>query len=561
MDILNQLKIQLTRFDTDAAEAKKELLKSIVSSTFYRSKDLIACHELLLFMAAYPQDKSLLVLTQKALQHISQEAARIANGKNQREAELLIRTGISGTETRANFSLTLCKHLLKEYPQAVQLYSCEGDETWSRELLRYSLPVAESDQLNDAAVTLESWLINQQELTGINALQLLVDLLDGIDMSETIREQVFEALRVFVSITLHTTLPSRTFLRAPAGLTHFQRKAPDKKTDTLSLINEPLSKPLKLSDKEKHDLICAARASLMLLNRETDTITYTQLQSVEYYEAGRGIRVALFELQPSRRLPYETYAGYMAFKNGVPVAYGGAWPFGYTAKIGLNIYEPFRGGESAYLFCQLMRVYRQRFGVKEFVVEPYQMGHGNKEGLLSGAFWFYYRMGFRPTEEKTALLAHAEYERIQSQKGYRTPVTVMKKLVSCNAALIIEALPQYALTQFHLGWLSTCVSNYINTAFNGNRTKALHTCSSNMRKQLQVDNHTWNKKSVQEQYSFIQLSLIFHQLNTINEWPKTDLERLRNFMFTKGASSEYSCVKWLQQNKTLQTELACLVNG
>ena len=35
-----------------------------------------------------------------------------------------------------------------------------------------------------------------------------------------------------------------------------------------------------------------------------------------------------------------------------------------------------------------------------FVVEPSQFGGTNKEGLLSGAFWFYYRLGFRPIDPR-----------------------------------------------------------------------------------------------------------------------------------------------------------------
>ena len=36
---------------------------------------------------------------------------------------------------------------------------------------------------------------------------------------------------------------------------------------------------------------------------------------------------------------------------------------------------------------------------QKFVVKPYQFGKGNPEGLKSGAFWFYYRLGFRPVRD------------------------------------------------------------------------------------------------------------------------------------------------------------------
>ncbi|MBK9983286.1 MAG: hypothetical protein IPP15_12935 [Saprospiraceae bacterium] len=58
--------------------------------------------------------------------------------------------------------------------------------------------------------------------------------------------------------------------------------------------------------------------------------------------------------------------------------------------------NPFRNGESAFILAQLLRVYKHVFKLSYFEVEPYQFGLDNPEGIASGAFWFYYRFGFRP---------------------------------------------------------------------------------------------------------------------------------------------------------------------
>src|SRR6185436_9582461 len=99
--------------------------------------------------------------------------------------------------------------------------------------------------------------------------------------------------------------------------------------------------------------------------------------------------------------------------------YGGGWPFLGTCKIGVNIFAPFRGGESALLFGQVLRVYRQCFGVGRFVAEPSQFGGTNREGLRSGAFWFYYRLGFRPINRDAARRASDVWSRMAGQSGYR----------------------------------------------------------------------------------------------------------------------------------------------
>jgi hypothetical protein len=45
---------------------------------------------------------------------------------------------------------------------------------------------------------------------------------------------------------------------------------------------------------------------------------------------------------------------------------------------------------------------RQLLGVEVFSLDPYQIGHENEEGIESGAFWFYRKLGFRPVRPELA---------------------------------------------------------------------------------------------------------------------------------------------------------------
>jgi hypothetical protein len=144
-----------------------------------------------------------------------------------------------------------------------------------------------------------------------------------------------------------------------------------------------------------------------------------------------------------RRLPLESYIGYVAFRNRIPVAYGGGWIFLHRSKIGINVFPAFRGGESAFVFCQILRAYHHHFNVKKFIAEPYQIGKNNNEGLHSGAFWFYYRIGFRPGTEKLKLLAEKEFEMISSDKSYRSPLSVMRQLSEENLELDLSPNENY----------------------------------------------------------------------------------------------------------------------
>ena len=102
------------------------------------------------------------------------------------------------------------------------------------------------------------------------------------------------------------------------------------------------------------------------------------------------------------------------FSNGVPIGYGGVTTLGAQANTGVNLFESFRRSEAAFLFAQSLRAFRTLFGVTRFVVNPYQFGRDNEEALASGAYWFYDRLGFRPT---TSRATRARGARTSSSRG------------------------------------------------------------------------------------------------------------------------------------------------
>jgi len=186
-------------------------------------------------------------------------------------------------------------------------------------------------------------------------------------------------------------------------------------------------------------LVDVARATLALLARETDPVTWPAIDGVRWFDLGRGMTIALYPMHPARRFALDSHVGFLLFKNSLPVAYGGGWPFLGNCRIGVNVFPAYRGGESALLFCQVLRTYAQRYGVARFIVEPYQFGAGNREGLQSGALWFYWRLGFRPVDPKAAVLGAAEFARMAADRSYRPPLTTMRKLTRDDLALVVDA--------------------------------------------------------------------------------------------------------------------------
>jgi hypothetical protein len=177
------------------------------------------------------------------------------------------------------------------------------------------------------------------------------------------------------------------------------------------------------------------RTTFVLTSRETDPGTYLDERALTVVDLERGLTVAVYGMVPARQLPLESYVGFTLFKNGLAAAYGGAWLLGPRAGFGMNIFEPYRGGESGFMMCQVLRVYRQLFGVSFFEVDAHQFGLDNPDGIATGAFWFYYRYGFRPLDAALARLAERERAKIQRTSGYRSSEKTLLRFTGSNVAL------------------------------------------------------------------------------------------------------------------------------
>ena len=142
-------------------------------------------------------------------------------------------------------------------------------------------------------------------------------------------------------------------------------------------------------------------------------------------------------MKERHRYPLESTMGYLILSNGVPVGYGGASALFRQVNTGVNFFEEYRGSEAAFLWVQVMRVYRQLVGCSRFIANAYQFGGENPEALQSGAFWFYYRLGYRPTSPAVRSLAKRELARLRRDKSSRSSLKMLKRLASCDMHLTL----------------------------------------------------------------------------------------------------------------------------
>lgn len=85
------------------------------------------------------------------------------------------------------------------------------------------------------------------------------------------------------------------------------------------------------------------------------------------------------------------------------------------------------------------------FGCDSFSIEPYQLGHDNDEGITSGAWWFYRRLGFRPGSAEARRIADREAGRIRLRRGYRSSARSLRALARWHLYFSLDRTRQARL--------------------------------------------------------------------------------------------------------------------
>jgi hypothetical protein len=190
----------------------------------------------------------------------------------------------------------------------------------------------------------------------------------------------------------------------------------------------------------------ASIAALGARAREVTPTMDPNPDEVYLADLGEGASLCILGTHPTLRCALEANYGYVMFSNGVPIGYGGVTPLANQANTGANLFPAFRGSEAPFLFAQSLRAFRHLFGIRRFIVNPYQFGADNDEALASGAFWFYDRLGFRSVRSPLRTLARAERDRLRREPGRRSPLRVLRRLAEADLVLDLggEAVPLFA---------------------------------------------------------------------------------------------------------------------
>ncbi len=449
--LVSQLFSIRQRYGKKFSSQKLYLLKAISNQKLTRKKDMELLHALLLFLIAYPDDQA--VYTQSSIL-LQQLHLYIQSHTKLRDA--LYNSGITNTQLCAAYSFEMVKWMRINYKKNIRIQSFEAAETRIQEILSVVMPKVESEIMQDGNAGWRSWLKRSMKKEE-DLLDRLIAVFDETDIRPEVKDELWSAIGINIEVdfTTHNSLPD------PLFIPYYHRSLiKKKKSPQIKGMNPP---KVDLDKAESEKIIECSRMILVRHLREIDPITFTSAELISYYRLPRGLSIALMGMVPARRHPIDSYMGYTVFKNGLPVAYAAAWILFDSARIGLNIFPAYRGGESQYIFEQVLKIHQGVYRLKRFSTDPYQIGKDNSDGIHSGAFWIYYRAGFRPIRQEQKDIAEAEAKKIRSVKRYLTPATVLKKLAESRLELILEKKAvQYDVTDLSRAYAAILKDRYNN---------------------------------------------------------------------------------------------------
>ena len=512
----------------------QELLETLCARPGLRPPDLLRLHERLLFGRAYPRSRAIYNLCTRELEGF---ARRVAALDADARAELA-QTGIAGTHLYYPYDLFMTHWLRERLGAAMEIdwdaYS-ERDTDPLGELLPLLLAKAEQDAADDPEVSTPA-LIAAARPAASTALDWLLARLDSV-ADGALRQKLFNDMELALDVTLTAGGPARTTWDdgAPARLHVWDPDAARAPFDLVAEVKRPLKLPAPVAPARGRELLDLCYGALLPRLRELYPAIHGN--PAEVYDIGlaRGVRVILWFMEPSFRLPLEAGWGILLLKNHVPIGYGAGAMLDDRAEIAINVFDTFRGGEAAWLYAQYARIFYTLSKAPWLVTRRYQVGYENAEGLGSGSFWFYDKLGFRSVDAGIRQLADAERAQIRKHPGYRTPKRMLRKLSQADVVLSLTGTDTASYREFPLGAAGVAAARTIATQFAGDVRGRDGRVLRVLKERL-----GWPAQALPpaEQAAVAQMGLFVLTLEGIEHWPKREQAALFAFCRLKGAARE-----------------------
>ena len=409
---LDRLRVIRNAYAADLEREKRDLLSALSAKAPIAANRLRALHDDLLFLLAFPGAAE----TRRVAMRMRADLARHLDRLESAERGRFDDTGVAGSVTRHLYPFPVAQWIAKRARGEAEIdWRNFADPSLLDHALRAILCASEGEAFDSGDISTRAWVRLARPRDARSDLEWLLDAMAALPAARADELWAMSEAPIAWRLAASKWSVTRNFLNGtPVIMRRAMRRPPP---DPARRIMEPLREIERLKPAQARRVIEVARAALAARCREVVAITYPNPEEVYWCDLGEGVALAVIGVAPWHRLNLETNTGYLLLSNGVPIGYGGVTPLFRQANTGINIFDPFRGGEAAFLWVEMLRAFRTLYGVSRFIINGYQFGEGNAEAINSGAYWFYYRLGFRPDNAARLKLAEREAARLRRAKA------------------------------------------------------------------------------------------------------------------------------------------------
>jgi hypothetical protein len=421
--LLERLEATRNAYGRDDADAKILLLRGLERARLRSWRHVLRLHEHLMFLRACPDNPALRSQVEAMLEGFARR------GDLRRHRAALADSGIAGTQIHYRFYWASARWLASRWPALLRI---DWDKVEEPERLARALPLL-------ATAIEAAWLraCNPAPKAAIERMcgsaatdgTFLVQRVAAMPGDDFTREAFSDALDTPFVLHPGPGTPSRTRARHARSPVAYVKQAPVReRPDLLAELKRPPRSVRAVSAVTGAALIDLARAAVVTRARDLDAFAYGNRRDVLLVDDGAGLQWALIGMIPERRAVLRASYGFLTLRSGAPVGYGQFDVLFGCVDLSFNTFDTFRGGDTARVFARVLAACRRVFRATSFTLEPYQLGSENDEAIASGAWWFYYKLGFRPRDAAIKKLAAFELARMSANPGHRSSAATLKRL-------------------------------------------------------------------------------------------------------------------------------------
>ncbi|MBK6695967.1 MAG: hypothetical protein IPG50_27730 [Myxococcales bacterium] len=541
-------------FEPGAAATKRALVDKLSRARLATADAVARLHDVLCFLRAYPDDAELLACVEAALAAFADRPDLV------RFRSQLDDSGIAGTDIYYTFFAATARWLAQRFPERLTVaWDYLADDARLGERLNLLATYPENLGLEDYDLGVRGWLERMKRPTETDAAYLL-ERWWREPMSETTRQQLYEEMQLLLKLAWGPGGPARTREKLD-GLNFprsFQETPLDhRRPDLWKAIATPPTRVRTVSEAEGERLVTLAREAMISRSRDLDAFCYGDPRDVRIIEFDQGLCFVAIGMKPERRLLLESVYGFLTIKNGVPIGYVLAAAFNESAEMAYNVFDTWRGYEAANIYGRALSATSHLLGAKAFSAPPYQLGHDNAEGLASGAWWFYQKLGFKPRDPAIVRMMDRELAKMQRRRGYRSSVATLQELSSVDMFLERGTPEPDIVGVFPLGAVGLAITDSLACRFGADRERGLDVSEEEAARALAV--RGLNRWTPDERLAFRRWAPLVGILPGISRWTADDRKALVDVIRAKGARYESDYVRAYNAHAKLRRALSRLV--